>query len=449
MSELHAKSGFSIIEAVVVVGVFAVVMLSFAKTMAVSGALISESRSRMIAVSVAEQQMEQLRNLPYDEVAIVGGVPAGNIPATRTVTVRGIDFAVAIDARYVDDADDGIIPADVVPNDYKRVQVDVTWGEFTTLQRVVLISRFISSEMETNAGGGTLAINVFDAEGAPVSNAIMEVTNSTTVPNIAINAFTDTSGQVMIPGAPAADNYALAVTKPGYESVTTYPPYPATAFTPIDQHATVIEGILTTQSLIMGKLSSINLTISDPFGNELNAQTFDMVGGRQLGVDTGNNPVYNFNQSVVSNSSGEIAQNDLSPGIYTLTLDTIDKKLLYINDIATVQYNTITLPQGTTKSVSVIVADEALPSITAKITDSTNGNVVSGATVQLINSALSYDESMDTNQYGDAYFPISATESLVNAVQYEIIVTATGYQENTQTITINNLTELTIALAPI
>jgi hypothetical protein len=198
----------------------------------------------------------------------------------------------------------------------------------------------------------------------------------------------------------------------------------------------------------MGQLSDINLTVTDPFGEELSTQTFDMIGGRQLGVDTDSNPVYNFDQSITSDSSGEIAQNDLSPGMYALTLNTANKKLLYVDDIDTVQYNTITLPQGTTKNVNAIVADETLPSITAKIIDATNGNVIAGATVQLVNITLTYDESVDTNQYGDVYFPISATEPLIDATQYEITVTATDYQENTQTITVNELTELTIALAP-
>ncbi|NLC30888.1 MAG: hypothetical protein GX765_02430, partial [Candidatus Moranbacteria bacterium] len=62
--------GTSIIEALVLIFVFSVAVLSFYSVFAVGAKYILNSKNKILAISLANQEMEKLRNLPYDQVAL-------------------------------------------------------------------------------------------------------------------------------------------------------------------------------------------------------------------------------------------------------------------------------------------------------------------------------------------------------------------------------------------
>ncbi len=443
------SKGMTLVEVLVVVTVFVIVLVSFARTFAASGAMIAESKARLTALSLAGQQMERLRNLPYDRVAVSGGIPAGNIDPDVSVNIGSKAFRVRTDIRYVDDPEDGTIDGvivDPVPNDYKRVQVDVAWGGESEAERVTLVSRFVPPGIETSAGGGTLALTVLDARGEAVSDAAVTIVNNTVSPSINIGVFTDSAGRVLVPGAPSANNYAITVAKGGYETVQTHPPYPQSPFDPVDEHVSVIQGALTARTIIAGRLSELTLDLRDPFDRKSSVGALDIVGGRLLGSKPDGSSVYNFEQTVGADANAQIKLNDVSPGTYTVSYSGNDYKLLYVDDSSTAETNTVSLSQGSEQVHKVVLADVNEPAFFIRVTDGADGTAISGAEVRVQNSSLAYDEQVTTSAYGQAFFPLNLDKPLLDNTAYTITVSAAGYDQSVQAVTVNGLTEVSIAL---
>jgi type II secretory pathway pseudopilin PulG len=99
-------------------------------------ALIARMQSR--AVNIANQRVEWLRSLDFDDVGFLSpqetSEPAGILPASEVTTVGGTTFTVAYDIHWVDDPKDGTGDADEAPEasrkgkDYKYVVVRVSWA---------------------------------------------------------------------------------------------------------------------------------------------------------------------------------------------------------------------------------------------------------------------------------------------------------------------------------
>lgn len=84
-------------------GIFAIIAIGFAGTMA--GALHTQvtTRARNAATHLATQQVEQVRGMAYDQVGTQGGNPAGSLEPERPETVGTTDFLVRTTVEYVDD----------------------------------------------------------------------------------------------------------------------------------------------------------------------------------------------------------------------------------------------------------------------------------------------------------------------------------------------------------
>lgn len=96
----------------------------------------------------------------------------------------------------------------------------------------------------------------------------------------------------------------------------------------------------------------------------------------------------------------------------------------------------------------MILADEAVNGVLFTVTNSTDATEVSGASVQLTNTTLTYDETVTTSQYGKAYFPETATPGMV-AATYDYEITAAGYDTETGTVTVTaGLEPITVDLTP-
>ncbi len=76
--------------------------------------------------------------------------------------------------------------------------------------------------IESLDGGGTIIVNVFDANVQPVAGATIHVYNDTFTPAINDTYYSDTNGQAVISGVSAGSNYQLRATLPGYSTDQTY-----------------------------------------------------------------------------------------------------------------------------------------------------------------------------------------------------------------------------------
>src|SRR5665647_564527 len=91
------KSGFTLIEALVFLFIFAIVTITFYATWSVSARYIIFVKNRFMAVSLASEKMEVVRNLSYDKIAHTGGDPPGNLHEDETITRAGRAFHVHTD----------------------------------------------------------------------------------------------------------------------------------------------------------------------------------------------------------------------------------------------------------------------------------------------------------------------------------------------------------------
>ena len=413
--------------------------------------MIIETRNRVGAVSMADQRMEIIRNLDYSTIGTKTpngsggydyGIPSGDILQDETVSSGNQSYRIHTVVQYVDDPFDGKVtgttPVDTVPNDYKKVNISVEWGDGDASHGIDFSSVFVPKGVEQSAGGGVLSINVIDTSGVGIGDADVRITNTTTSPHIDVTAQTDSSGNLTFVSAPAASqSYAISVSKAGYFPVTTYPGYPTSAFMPIETHASVVVGALNQTTLVTDRTANLTMLTKDPFGAMVPNRMFHIAGGKQIGTIPGSTKQYVFSQDVNSGTNGSSIFSGNSAGTYTVTLvDDSSYAFLRLSSDET-DRKTVTLLPGNDRDVTMTFISKTLPSLLVKAeTIDTPPVAIPGAAVHLTDPLIGYDATVTADRYGQAYFPI-ATPALT-AGNYTASVTAAGYQATDTSIIIGS-----------
>jgi len=453
---MKTKRGSSLIEALVLVFVFSVVSLSFYAVFSLGIRYSNDSKNRTVATAIATQRMELLRNLGYDDVATIGGIPPGNINPDEQVSVGNRSFHVLTDIYYYDDADDGTVggsPNDSVPNDYKIGRVTVRWGEEGEKQRVQLISRFVPPGVENSAGGGTFSLNTIDFSGNPVGNVSVNLRNNHVIPNVNYNTQTDSGGNLLLQGVPADtdSNYQITLDKNNYETVRTYPFPPAGAFSPSIANFPVLEGVLNEKSMRIDLLANLEINSRDPFSEKISDASFDLLGGRRLDDGTAEPPVYTYDNSESTNTNGKFSVDNISAGEYNLAItdgsETEENYIFWKMEPGTDDNNNkFNLLPGADLKTDMILLDKELDSVFVRVNETETNSPVENASVHLENIDLNYNENITTDKYGYAYFPIDKDNPLINGESYNLTVTADGYDNETATVDVDKYTAKEITL---
>lgn len=165
---------------------------------------------------------------------------------------------------------------DLLNTDYKRVKVTVSWKSKFGEKKLYMITDIAPPGIETTAGGGTIIIHAFDANGIPVPQADIQIINETLNPQINLSLTSNDEGKLIIPGAPTATtSYQIIVSKQNYSIDQTYdslPQYP----TPIRPHLSVLENQTTEISFSIDKVSTLSVsTVSQslPLNWKINTNT--------------------------------------------------------------------------------------------------------------------------------------------------------------------------------
>ena len=266
------NKGFTLIETLVGVSILILVFTGIYGAFQFGLKVIGQNKARVTATALANQKIENVRNLPYQQIGTLGGIPPGDIPETETVNRNNLDFTVKTTIGYQDDPFDGLAPIDPLPNDYKKVKVKVSWPGFLGGE-VVLISDVAPRGLETFEGGGNLLISAFDALGQPVVQANIHLINTALNPPIDTNYQTNDQGQYLVAGAPSSTNaYQISLTKSGFSSDRTYGTEEVA--NPNKPHTSVVEGKLTEISFSIDKLSSFLIKTLSPWGSDDFADSF-------------------------------------------------------------------------------------------------------------------------------------------------------------------------------
>lgn len=461
MPLLHVRrlSGFTLAEALVFLFIFSIITLIFFQTFARGTALIVQAKNRLGAIAVANQKMEIVRSLDYSNIGTTTGIPSGSLLQDENLQINNSLFHVHIFVEYIDDVYDGTFsgsPSDVVPDDYKRVKIEVTWGAATDAEKVAVVSNFSPTGVEQAVGGGILSINILNSQGVGVPGATVTIVNSTVAPSVNITTATDSTGNIFLIGAPAStQKYQITFSKGNYYGNHTYAPFPITSFTPVDIHASVVNNVVNQASYIMDQVSTLNLLTVDPFdaNGTIPNINYRIDGGRKIGTVTGSNPaqpVYDFGEDNHTDASGaKNYTNTMSYGTYQWSLAASQAGYTFIALQPTLATgpNDIDLSPSATQQVKMVLADNTVNAALITVVQASDNSPVSGASVHLTNAAPPYDTTVTTSLFGKAYFPTVLPP--LTAGTYTIQVTAPGFQTKNDTIVISSgLAQKTEALSP-
>lgn len=263
------------VEVIIVTSIVTVFFSSLLSSFYFTVSLVQDSRVRQTALSVANNQIEYIRSLSYNAVGTVAGIPAGTIPQVATTTLNDIPFTLTTLVEYVDDPADGLGSEDDngITTDYKNTKVTVAWQWRGQERELFLLSRVIPRSIETDVGGGTIRVNVFDAEVEPLPGASVQLVNNSLTPAINVTRETNAQGIALFGGAPAGAGYEVLVTRDGYSTDGTNP-ITAELVNPATPPATVAEADITTLNFFIDEVSTVTINTVSPVTYEEWSETF-------------------------------------------------------------------------------------------------------------------------------------------------------------------------------
>ena len=317
--------GFTLIEiliavfvlAIIVVGLFGFVVLILKST--------HEGQRRIIATGLANEKMEMVRNLSYDSVGTVGGIPAGPIVQSEQVSRNGSTYTVNTDIRYIDDPFDGTVtdsPPDLLNTDYKQVRVEVSWTSTLSDRPVLLITQITPRGIEGGDSLGTLIFQALNAAGTGVAGATVHLVNSTVNPAVNLTTSTNDDGRVIIPGlTPSSGTYQITVTKDGYTTEQTYTA--SSTFIPdVDHsHINALAGELTNKTFVIDGVSSVVIQTVNDVDVAIGNIAYTITGTKKIGTDDLGETVYLFAHEDTTDAVGQFQYEDVTWDTYSFVID--------------------------------------------------------------------------------------------------------------------------------
>ena len=436
LQQRKSLTGFTLIEILIGSGLLLIVFSGILSMYVFSLKVISQSQSRVVATALANQRMEAIRNLPYNDVGTIGGVPAGQLAQNENVSSNGSFYSIQTIIVFIDDAFDGLSPADTLSTDYKRVKIIVSWqGRFGG--DVVFMTDVAPKGIETAVYGGTLALSVFDAQGAGVGQASLHIVNNEVFPFIDATYQTDNNGNFILPGVPASlESYQIAVSKNGYSSERTYARDEVVGSVvlanPSYVHASIFEGQVTSTSFSVDEVSSFSFditTVEDGEQRPVPNVVFTARGAKILGTDEDEEPVLKYEQEYVTNGVGHIDIANMEWDSYGFS---VNKAATGLDLLSSNPAQPVSLLPAVAQTVVLNVKAEHTLLVTVR--DSQTQEPVFGVQVRLYNASLSYDATQPTDEIGQTFFiPLAADE-------YTLVVQMTGYQPETSAVSVAGAT---------
>ncbi len=376
------KRGFTLIETVVSVGVFLVIATASYQAYLGLFALINQNQYKIIALNLANEQFEIIRNLSYTDVGIPGGVPNGKIPHIQNLTRSNISFVVTTTIRNVDLPFDGQIGSttnDLSPADNKSVEVEVNCPTCKNFTPITLTTRVAPKNLETASTNGALFVKVFDSNGVPVPDASVTIVNNSVTPNILINDVTDNDGLLQVVDAsPSADSYQITVTKSGYSTDRTYAVTGGNP-SPTKPHATVIIQQLTQISFSIDRLSSLTISSVTPECTVIPSMDFNLTGEKKIGLN-----LAKYSQDLITNASGEYSSSGIEWDSYTIRGIDGSYDVIGLNPL-----NPIDVGPNTNQSINVIVAPKDANRLLVTVKDGATQLPISDAEVTITRNSFS------------------------------------------------------------
>ncbi|MEN9649203.1 MAG: hypothetical protein RL094_170 [Candidatus Parcubacteria bacterium] len=382
------QKGFTLIETLISIGIFAGLALTVYSTSTLIIKLAGVYRENTTISNLAAQYMEIVRNLPYSQVGTVNGNPTGilvDLPNATSTSYNNITYQIYYESSFVDDPADGTIASstDPAPTDYKQVKLNIK----NTRTNVVttFVTNITPAGLENTNNAGAFTVQVFDAVGQPVPGAQINITNTALTPDINITRTTDANGYWTEVGLPqSSNNYHVTATKTGYSSDQTYPVSVGNP-NPTKPDATILNGTVTQISFSIDKLSNLTFNTLNQSCAPLSNVGIGVKGAKIIGTPS----VYKFNNTYTSNGSGQVVLSNIEWDNYTPALSTSSYMIYGSSPIQQINI----LPQ-TSQNFNLIVGPITTNSLLVIVKDAATGVAIEGANVRLTRSG--YDDTLIT-----------------------------------------------------
>lgn len=370
--------GFTMIEVLIGAFILSIVCLGVYGGFVSVIKTVRSARIKTDAMLLANEQIEIARNLPYQDVGIVSGIPAGVIPREQNMVRGGTSFKLTTSIRNIDDPFDGILGStthnDLSPADYKQMQIDIECtncpeGSFLPQK---IYTTLAPKNLETSTGNGALFVRVFNSNGDPVSSARVQIEKSPTL----VDEVTDNNGLFQLVDAPPGDlSYKISVSKTGYSFDGTYDVTVQNP-NPLIPRATVLAGQATQISFAIDKLSSLGINVVDSACAPLSGVSVKMAGQKKIGQAP---DVYKYDQTHISGAGGLINLPTLEWDTYKFSLATTSSWFL----AGSSAFIPLLISPDTSPEITLTAVPPKPRSLLVSVHDGATGLPLSGAEVSV------------------------------------------------------------------
>lgn len=360
------KKAFTLIEVVVGSALFLVVALAAYGAYTSLFQVAQLNQTKLLAIALADEQFEIIRNMPYANVGLTTGIPQGTLPRMQNITRGGVPFAVTLTIRNVN------LATSTYQASSKLVEVAVSCETCKNFTTVALTGQVAPANLQSASSGGALIVQVLDSNGNPVSGATV-VMQSTATSSITNTDVTNNAGLLNIIGVPQGLNvYHVSATKLGYSSDQTSPITTENP-TPAKPDATVLNQQATQVTLTIDKMSSLHVTSVSPTCQPAGGLHFNVTGAKKTGEG-----IATYDQNLVTGSEGAL---DITPLIAdTYTINPIDTSY----DIAGITpLSPLLLNAGNDQNVQIVAVAKQSKALMVTVIDSATKLPLSDAMVSL------------------------------------------------------------------
>ncbi len=429
-AKLERGAGFTLVEALISAAIFMILAMGIYQTYTITMKVASLSRFKITAMALANEQFEILRNLSYEDVGIVDGLPRGKIPTDQTFIRDSKEFTVKTTIRNIDDPFDGTIdgtPKDTSPADYKLAELEINCATCHNFTPLFVTTNIAPKNLESASTNGALFVKVFDSAGKSIPDVDIHIENRQTIPNFTINDTTNNQGLLQIVDAPPGNQaYKISVSKTGYTSERTYPVGGSANPTPEKTDATVLPQQLTETSFVIDPISTINVTSISNTCEAIPNINFFLRGTKIIGTSP---IIYKYVATSTTDGSGNFSIKNLDADEYKLTFPNQTYILAGV-----IPESIFTLSPGTTTNLKLIVAPVASSSILINVKDTTTGLLLSGVSVRLSNAT--YNSTLTTTNTTDCLASGQVFFTSLNPGNYDLEISKAGYQTHTSSVAI-------------
>lgn len=413
----QSRKAFTLIDVLVSVGILVVLFGGIYLIYFSILDVINNLELRTAATSILNQEVEIIRNLAYEDVGTLGGVPTGAIPQTQIKTFDNLSFSIKTIVRNIDDPFDGILggsPNDTAPADYKLVELEIDCINCKKFVPLLFTTTVAPKNLESASNDGSLFINVFDAGGMGIQGATVRVVNSNVSPTIDLTDLTNTNGVLQLVGVPTStQSYSILVLKEGYSSDQTYPLGGVDNPNPSKPHATVAAQTVTSISFAIDRVSTLNLISSGFRCEPIPSTSFSIQGSKIIGTVP---DVYKFSTTTITNAQGLKTFSNLEWDTYSVSMTDDSFDIYGMNPLAPIAIN----PSSTMDlRFTLVPADPRSLLVTVK--NAVTGDPIADAEVDI--STTGFSDSVITGRavYSDSDWSGGDYANLNGSISADIV----------------------------